>query len=235
MTNDTFSFCQLLVSKRGELQAELVLAGRREEEVRQERRVLEKRCREANGEVLLLKNRLEVEVETRLHIQELQARTEGEVKRLQEQAEVAKEKGREFDTKLAQVTGREAAAQKELKSVRARLEMAQTHLAQLCGSEADAGSGGSSSEVASLTRELGLARNSQAEALASRDHVGRERDLGIQAGRLSKTREHLNKERKRLAVNLVQGVKNEKGKLRGKTQVGSTFKPGIFTTNDKKK
>ena len=58
MTNDTFPFCQLLVSKRGELQAELVLAGRREEEVRQERRVLEKRCREANGEVLLLKNRL---------------------------------------------------------------------------------------------------------------------------------------------------------------------------------
>ena len=100
------------MSERGELQAELVQADRREEEVGQERRMLEKRCREADGKVLLLQNRLE-------------------------------------------------------------LEMAQMHLAQFRGSEADAGSGGSSSEVASLTMKLGLARNSQAEALASRDHVGR--------------------------------------------------------------
>jgi hypothetical protein len=37
-------------------------AGRREEEVRQEKRVLEKRCREADGEVLLLQKRLEAKV-----------------------------------------------------------------------------------------------------------------------------------------------------------------------------
>ena len=71
------------------------------------------------------------------------------------------------------------------------------HLAQLRGSEADAGSKGSFSDVASLTRELGLARNSQAEALASRDQMARERDLDTQGGRLSETREQINKVKKR--------------------------------------
>ena len=136
-------------SEREEVQAELVQADRREEEVRQERRVLKKRCREGDGEVLLLQNRLE------------------------------------------------AAAQIELKSVRTELEIAQMHLAQLRGSEADAGSKGSFSDVASLTRELGLARNSQAEALASRDQMARERDLDTQGGRLSETREQINKVKKR--------------------------------------
>ena len=234
------------------LQAELVQADRREEEVRQEKRVLEERCREADGEVLLLQKRLEAEVGTRLKIQELQARAEGEVKRLQEQGEVAKEEAREFSTKLAQVTGREAAAQTELKSVRTELEMAQMHLAQFRGSEADAGSsselGGAAvpgrslpipapwsamppREVASLTRELGQARNGQVEALASKDRVGREGDL--QAGRLSKTKEQENEEKKRLAMNLVQGV-NGNMVLGELCQKGPTFKPDIFPTNDNK-
>ena len=178
LTNDDIPFCQLLVSERGELQAGVDEAARREEEGRQKRRVLEERCRQAEGEVLLLRQRLEVEGGTALHqMQELRARTEGEVKRLQEEVEVAREEGREVGTKLAQVSVKETAAQKELKSVRTELEMAQVHLAQLRGSWAAAGcGGGSSSEVASLTTELGQARSSLAEALASRDHVGRERD-----------------------------------------------------------
>ena len=223
------------MSERGELQAGVEEAGRREEEGRQERRVLEERCREAEGEVLLLRQRLEVEGGTGLQIQELRARTEGEVKRLQEEVQVAREEGREVGTKLAQVTIREAAAQKELKSVRTELEMAQVHLTQLRGSGAAAGGGGSSSEVASLTTELGLARSSLAEALASRDHVGRERDqlaeqyrsysrdLATQAERLSEQLRRYQEENAKMVhreAGLVQHVSELEAKLQKFIQGG---------------
>ena len=129
-------------------------------------------------------------------------------------------------TAQPEVAGAEALGRQEAAARQAEQEMAQVHLAQLRGAPGQ--DTARAAEVASLSMELQQARDSLAEALASRDHVSRERDqlaeqyrsysrdLAGQAERLSKQLRRYQEENAKMVhreAGLVQHVAELKSKL----------------------
>ena len=102
---------------------------------------------------------------------------------------------------VAEALGRQEAAARQ-----AEQEMAQVHLAQLRGAPGQ--DTARAAEVASLFMELQQARDSLTEALASRDHVSRERDqLAEQYRSYSR---HLAGQAERLSEQLCRYEENAK-------------------------